>query len=99
VRAQISGVDSLIEKFLGLVSEMSEPRALLRKVEALERDRAKLKKDLARAEREMREAQIVADISDRTIRAMLDDMVTEIENFEREPLKDFLRSGQPVRLV
>lgn len=23
---------------------------------------------------------------------MLDDLVTEIENFEREPLKDFLRS-------
>lgn len=92
VRAQITGVDSLIEKFLGLVSEMSEPRAILRKVEALERDRAKLEKDLARSEREMREAQIVADVSDRRIRVMLDDMVTEIENFEREPLKDFLRS-------
>lgn len=98
LRAQVGDIDGRMDRFLALAAEMRDSAPVLRKVEQLERDRRQVETRLRQAERDLREAQVVADMGDHQIRRLLHQLATDLETYDRERLKDWLRGRISVTL-
>lgn len=75
------------ERAINLASQMSDPAPILRRIEALEQQRAQLLEDQARADREIKEARLLARITPAQVREALSDLGARLEDDDRRRLR------------
>ena len=94
LKAELSKVESSIEKSMTLAIELEDPAPALRQVDTLEKKRKELAGQIALAELEQRETHKLAGITESDVAALLDRIAGEISSGELPPdeLRDVLKS-------
>ncbi len=89
-RTAIKTINVRIAKFADMAADMEQPRAMLDKIEGLERERGVLEKAMADADRLHRGAQAMGTITESDVHRLLDNLAETMQDSERETLKDFV---------
>lgn len=81
-----------ISRFMDMAEKLETPGPVLRKVEALERDRKQLVREMDQARRDAATAAAARAVSEEQVGRMLEALGSDMRRFDREKLKDFLQA-------
>jgi site-specific DNA recombinase len=87
LRASLTAVESRLAKLVALIEQTDSPAPLLRQMETVEGERARLSNSLATAEHEAAERAALSRISEHEVRRMLIDHAAQIEEAAPEPMR------------
>lgn len=87
---QIETINAKITKMVDLAGQMTTPAPMLRKIEELELERGRLVAEMQKLERLADSAKVLAFVTESDVKKMLDAMAADMNNIDRENLKDFL---------
>lgn len=87
----LAAVEKRQRRLLALLEEADEPQALLRQVDASERERRAAVERIARAEDALVDARVVTAVTEEEVRQLLAGMAGALAELPREALKDALR--------
>lgn len=89
--AQIEELDGKIAKVTAMLPDGPQ-RPLLEQIGKWEAEREKIRAGIIGSETRLRQARIVAGITEREVEKILDQMTSEMEHLDRDQLKDFIAS-------
>lgn len=92
IRQRMKDLGAKIDRLAGMVADMEEPRAVLKQIDELEKQRASAATELERLQQEAETAKALHGMDEATIRSLLADVVDHMGKMEPEALKDFIQS-------
>jgi DNA invertase Pin-like site-specific DNA recombinase len=86
----VDAIAGRISRFMDMADKLETPGPVLRKIDELERERARLQKEIHQLNREAQGARAARAITEDQVFRHLDAVAADIDRYDRERLKDFL---------
>jgi site-specific DNA recombinase len=90
LRQEYAALGRRIDRFMDMAAELETRGPVLRKVNAIERERAELERKIADLEESSRTAATISSITESDVARLLTGMADEMDRYDRESLKDGL---------
>lgn len=91
-RREAAIIDGRINKLTGLLLEMENPRAILDKLDELERERTRLRRQTDEIEALLREQKALANVTEADVARVLERLAADFQAVPQEALRAFLTS-------